>query len=120
MPNPTLNQVYANSAQVVDVPKALELAEELASLAFMFNTEEDKNIRDLWRKRAFAFLNRACELECVPVHKRVVETSNGLREAWCTFAHVSIDFDYECDIEGVFLGYCDSMTESQARMRALS
>lgn len=119
-PNPTLNQMYANSAQVVDLHKALELAEELASLSSMFNLEEDKNIRELWKLRAFLFLNRACELACVPVHRCVAETGNGLEDAWFTYDLPYYSHDYGLLAYHRFLGYCSTLTESQARMRALS
>lgn len=124
-PNPTLNQVYANNAQVVNISTALETAKFLLELSRLSKSSlyDSSSEVELWKLRAYTFLNRACELECVPVHKRLVETSNGLEEAWYTWVHVPLfypDFDCECDIESVFLGYCSTMTESQARIRALS
>lgn len=120
MTNPTLNQVYANSAQVVDIPKALETAEFLLKISNIFIKEGEQDLINLWRFRAYCFLNRACELECVPVHSRVIETYYGTEEAWFSYLPVS-DFKELFRVDHtILIGYCSVLTESQARMRALS
>lgn len=120
--NPTMNQIYANSAQVVDIPKALETARFLIDLSNSFDKETELDLVNLWKFRAFAFLNRACELECQPVHRRLMQSLNGdLEEAWYSWKFVPKFYpDFDHDIESVFLGSCSKLTESQARMRSLS
>lgn len=96
------------------------------------------------RLAKFAFLNRACELACAPVHIRPVETSHGLDYALYTYRPVAQepkrflgngesrpnrlnrDLDLEwhsvsapSEIEPVYLGLETDLTEDQARSKAM-
>lgn len=84
----------------------------------------------------YAFLNRACELACAPVHIRPVETSHGLDYAWYTYRPVARQpqrllppktklptrWQYvpiPSEIEPIYLGLESDLTEDQARSKAM-
>lgn len=115
----TLNQVYSNEVQCSDIKHSIKVASLMMCLSQQLKNSEPE-ISNLWKKRAYTFLNRACELACLPVHRRLVETLIGVEEAWFSYSAIN-DFKelFESD-HTVFLGYCFDLTESQARIRALS
>lgn len=67
-----------------------------------------------------AFLNRACELTCVPLAQYYVETSSGTDLVWVTYRPEAIPGQPECDPASmIYLGSVDTLTEDQARSRAI-
>lgn len=87
-----------------------------------------KTARSVWNpvfKRklqtvAFAFLNRACELACVPLAQYYAESPSGLDLVWVTYRPEAIVNSPTTDPAAmIYLGSVDKVTEDQARNRAI-
>lgn len=68
-----------------------------------------------------AYLNRACELACVPFAQYYAESSSGdLDLAWITYRPEAVPRSVNCDPAAIiYLGSVDNLSEDQARARAI-
>lgn len=117
-----LNLVYANNAQTTETSaRALEIARDSLGTARFFKAHGYGRLAKINRARAYAFLNRACELACVPLTQHYVETSNGdLDLVWVTYRPEAVPWSENCDPAAmIYLGSVDNLTEDQARSRAI-
>lgn len=115
----TASRMYANSAQRTDeISRALSVARGAMGMASNARRNHNPSLAQTFKMRAYAYLNRACELACQPVHLRVVVTASGLEDAWHSYAYIATP-DGRSQIESVFLGYAEEMNEDQARARAM-
>lgn len=76
--------------------------------------------RGVYRVLKHAFLNRACELACVPLAQYYAESPSGLDLVWITYRPEAVPHSpRSIDNALVYLDSVDNMTEDQARARAL-
>ena len=118
--------VRKSRCRSLDTVQQADLSLALAAAKFLRDGKSAFN-----RGLSFAYLNRACELACAPVHLRPVETAQGVKMAWYSYRPIAqegpssdslpsgIYWTRPCEIEAVILGYESSMTEDEARSRAM-
>lgn len=106
----------ATAVQLADLGDSLYFAHGYSTAARLI--ESDLDLKQGLRAVKFAFLNRACELACTPVHLRPVETAQGVEMAWYTYSPRACDVGSLPNV-ACFLGYDSSMTETEARSRAM-
>lgn len=109
------------SAQTASIHEALRDAKDcLCVERMLLDIDGSSNLATRFRVRRYAYLNRACELACVPLHQRYVETSNGAELAWFTYRPEAIPNEpYSWPDAVVQVGYVDDLTETEARSRAI-
>lgn len=111
------NQLFANSVQLQDIRSALFSASIYAAII----VNETGGERKRWKMRKFSYLNRACELACVPLAQYYAESSNGdLDFVWVTYRPEAVSTGPRSVRDAmVYLGSVDKLTEDQARSRAI-
>lgn len=79
------------------------------------------SLRDRLRAIGRAYLNRACELACVPLAQYYAESSDGdLDLVWVTYRAEAVSTGPRSIPDAmVYLGSVDTLTEDQARSRAI-
>lgn len=109
------------SAQRADIGQCFEAVKlNLDGLQLLRDLRIGKRFEERRKKVIFAFLNRACELACTPLHTRYVETSNGAELAWFTYRPEAIPNEpYSWPDAVKLVGYVDDLTETEARSRAI-
>ncbi len=117
------NHFHANGAQVADLNTALLSAEDLLENARWFREQDDSGYLHLSEKnkmRAYAYLNRAGELACVPLAQYYAETPSGIDLVWITYRPEVVSHSTDTDSAAlIYLGSVDDLTETQARSRAI-
>lgn len=108
----------ATAVQLADIDDSLHFAHGYSTAARLI--ESDLALKRGLRTVKFAFLNRACELACVPLAQHYTESSNGLDLVWVTYRPEAIANSPGTDPAAlVYLGSVDILTEDQARSRAI-
>lgn len=103
--------------QIAGIDESLYFARWFSVAARMI--EVDRELKRALTIVKFAFLNRACELACVNLHLYPVETAQDVEIAWYTYRPAA-DIDSGRSFHSpVMVGYESSMTEDQARSRAI-
>lgn len=114
---PIWSGVPSYRIQTCEIEDALRISHTFLKASRVVQTPK---LRVRLRTIGYAYLNRACELACVPLHQRYVETSNGAELAWFTYRpEASPNEPYSCPDAVVQVGYVDDLTETEARSRAL-
>lgn len=111
------SRVPSYQIQIAPIERALHVAHTFLKASRVVRTPQ---LRLKLRRIGYAYLNRACELTCTPLHQRYVETSNGAELAWFTYRPEATPNEPSSWRDAVIqVGYVDDLTETEARSRAI-